>query len=564
MARELIKTLTDIDPLKALTLLYHTKEDDIINASNDNLDAVEDFYISETTESDEPYIKMVYGSRGKWGVVTNLVDPALSSNFHMLSGFEEVTRTINQGVGDEDSRHCLIITQPSSIDLYYDDDTKRYSVDNDYNIIRYAYIEDGDNKNAILTNVSHTADEVRFVSDALPDSSYRSRNDLGPVRGYTAYFVITEHMRDIYTSEYVFTSIEDAYNYLDTGDPINAIQVAQKEKPAKDRLAELYYNSVVVRRPINGGADTVERVGRSDIIIKIQYATNDGTLISNPNRAIVGYVNINNEPNDMTSHFGNIIWVAKQGTKITELRQIGPLGGWEGSGLPNFANTTGFYGPYIYDGYIYESDYNTNMLIFANQNDALAYLSGSNSVKAIGGGRGKFNDNKIIGDKTVYNTSSGSPETDMSSCWILNANQVDELANIFATGLTTWESDNNNLLVNQLISTERSFYAHSEPINAVCDLFWLPIDPTEFCNTSLSHISFVRDTYGLAETVGKFVDSTGSVVKTTYSNPWTNYLLPGGMVINAMENIGEMGDKLSSVVDQGAFTVKQLYNNIGE
>lgn len=343
---------------------------------------------------------------------------------------------------------------------------------------------------------------------------------LGNSSGYTSDIDF-----DMETNFYIFETNEECDYYLRTGDASKAIRRGS-EKPAKDRLAKLYYRSKVIKRPINGGADTVETIGSSHIDITIQYATNDGTIISNPTKSIVGYVNTGNVPNDMTTHFGNINWVAKQGTKITEVVQVGPEGSWKPGTLPKFATTTGFYGPYIYDGYIYESSYDTNMLIFANQNDAVAYLQGNTSVKAIGGGRGKFNWNKNIGDQISYNDSPNFTGGGMSSCWVLDEAGLQDLAPVFTTGLTSREmvnpdDPNEGYLVNQTSATIRSLAMYGEPIDMVCDLFWLPFDPSEFYTGNYTAIQVGKTVIESIMPMTKVAIGAGSAIWATAvtSNP---------------------------------------------
>lgn len=347
-------------------------------------------------------------------------------------------------------------------------------------------------------------------------------------------------------SHLTFANPEDAVNYLLTGEGDPLDEDGSGEVPADDRITTLFYASNIYSRTYN--ASDMERVGASTIYIDIQYAKNDGTVIVDKNRAICGYVNTNNAIND-SNHFGNIIWMAAPNTKILEVKQSWINGSADTKTLPSFSTTTGFYGPLIDGNTIYESRYNTNMYIFANRADAEAFLMGGNPTPLAGGtNAGQFNPDKLVGDPTVYNNPTADISADMSSCWILTKSEVDELANILATGLTSQESDENGIIVNTLITTERSFFAHSEPIDAIVDLFWLPFNPREFSNNDYDHIEFVQDTYGVFEALGEAVDSAGQAIKGAYSNPVGRAWLPGGIAVNAVESIQELTGALVSTV----------------
>lgn len=350
----------------------------------------------------------------------------------------------------------------------------------------------------------------------------------------------------------VFKTYDGARAYFNDGsldDLIDGEPTPEEEEPAQDRIANLYYRSNIYKSVYNSSER--ERVGASVINIEIQYETNAGLIISDKHRSICGYVNTGNQIND-ENHFGNIVWMAKQGVKILSVKQNGPGGFWSSKTLPTFANTTGFYGPLTVGNDIYESRYDTNMYIFANKTDAERFLSGDPTVKPLAGGTnaGQFSPDQLTGDPTVYNNPTATISSDMSSCWILNKDQVDELASILATGLTSQESDENGIIINTLITTERSFLAHSEPINAIVDLFWLPFDPREFTDNTSSHMSFVSDTYGVFEALGEAVDSAGRTVKGAYSSPMGRAWLPGGIAVQGIESFNEFASAIKSTVGE--------------
>lgn len=374
-----------------------------------------------------------------------------------------------------------------------------------------------------------------------------NNNSKGAVDGL--YFNVAQST-SFRASHLTFANPEDAVNYLLTGEGDPLDEDGSGEEPAVDRITTLFYASNIYSRVYNNS--NLQRLGASTIYIDIQYAKNDGTIIVDKNRAICGYVNTNNAIND-ENHFGNIIWMAANNVKILETKQSWLNGGFaDTKTLPQFATTTGFYGPLIDGNTIYESRYNTNMRIFANRADAEDFLRGGNPTP-IGGGTnaGQFNPDKLVGDPTVYNNPTADISADMSSCWILTKSEVDELANILATGLTSQESEENGILVNTLLTTGRSFSAHAEPIDAIVDLFWLPFNPREFSNNDYDHLVFAEDKYCSFEALGEAVDAAGQAVKGAYSNPVGRAFLPGGVFVNAYESGKAVGEKIASVIDVG-------------
>lgn len=393
------------------------------------------------------------------------------------------------------------------------------------------------------------------------DAPYKTQYLMGGILGERVYtlnyeLIVSNVKKSDGTIEpvKVFKTYDGARAYFNDGtldDLIDGEPTPDEEDPAEDRITTLFYASDIYSRAYNDS--TLARLGASTIYIDIQYAKNDGTIIVDKNRAICGYVNTNNAIND-ENHFGNIIWIAANNVKILETKQSWLNGGFaDTKTLPQFATTTGFYGPLIEGNTFYESRYNTNMRIFANKADAENFLRGGNPTPIAGGtNAGQFNPDMLVGDPTVYNNPTANITSDMSSCWILTKNEVNELANIFATGLTSQESEENGLLVNTLITTERSFLAHSEPIDSVIDLFWLPFDPREFSENSTSHMSFVSDTYGIFEALGEAVDSAGEVIKGAYSHPIGRSFLPGGTVVGYIERWNELADVIESTVGESS------------
>lgn len=400
-------------------------------------------------------------------------------------------------------------------------------------------------------------DDIKQFND---DTPYKTQYLMGGILGERVYtlnyeLIVSNVKKSDSTIEpvKVFKTYDGARAYFNDGsldDLIDGEPTPDEEDPAEDRITTLFYASDIYSRVYNDS--TLSRLGASTIYIDIQYAKNDGTIIVDKNRAICGYVNTNNAIND-ENHFGNIIWMAANNVKILETKQSWLNGGFaDTKTLPQFATTTGFYGPLIDGNTIYESRYNTNMRIFANRADAEEFLRGGNPTPIAGGtNAGQFNPDMLVGDPTVYNNPSANITSDMSSCWILTKSEVDELANILATGLTSQESEENGILVNTLLTTGRSFSAHAEPIDAIVDLFWLPFNPREFSNNDYDHLVFAEDKYCSFEALGEAIDAAGQAVKGAYSNPVGRAFLPGGVFVNAYESGKAVGEKIASVIDVG-------------
>lgn len=408
-----------------------------------------------------------------------------------------------------------------------------------------AELKDSDPKKpdgGLIGGVPYNFDE----QTGKPWNAYGWRGNVGFGWSVNGFYGNREQRSTLEVSHYLYKDRDDAIKAV-KGEEVEPMDENGESEGdlAEDREVMLYYESFISKRGYN--SSITENVGVSAIHFRVQYKNNKGEQIVDPYRAICGYVAPNNTPND-ANRFGNIIWVANRNINIIETKQ-NPVHGTiaPSKTIPSYTNTTGFFPPYIDDDIIYDARYNTNMRIFANQQDALNFLGGGNPTP-IGESGNKFNPSGFVGDKTVYNTVTSSPDADMSSVWILNQNQVNDLANIFATGLTVQESETNGILTNFLITSERSFFAHSEPINAVVDLFWLPFDPSEFVNKSFGHISFVSDKYGITESLAEFVDASGTTVKSIYSNPMSKVWLPGGTIVQGFEAIGDIRDHFDNVI----------------
>ena len=337
----------------------------------------------------------------------------------------------------------------------------------------------------------------------------------------------------------IASSLSGALKYINNGDEsdlLNKDGGTDDEVPAEDRTTVLYYNDRVSVTTF-GFNDTTDYFTHS-IQFKIQYKTNAGEKITEPRNSIVGYVKSSVDP----VTFSNIEWVYNKNVKIVDCKwSYGLVGGTKHTGTKppnNIPEIMCFYDQAQIDNKVYKAKFGTNMVIFANKSDADRFADGDKTVRPLYDGHsGRFDDTGDIGDKYSYNTQSYTIDNDMSSVWILTKEQLNELASVLATGLTKSEAESGQTLLNITKTTARSFTAQAEPVDMICDLFWVPIDVSEFCVTHTDHLQFGQDTYGAAGALDEFVDeTTGQVVKAARTSSRSIEALTGGI----FETIGSV------------------------
>lgn len=387
------------------------------------------------------------------------------------------------------------------------------------------------------------------------DAPYKTQYLMGGILGERVYtlnyeLIVSNVKKSDGTIESVkvFKTYDGARAYFNDGSLDDLIdgEPTPDEELAEDREVTLYYESDIFSRAYN--SSTSIHIGASTIHFRVQYKNNKGDEIVNPYRAICGYVANNNVPND-SNRFGNIVWVANNNINLLETKQH-PVNGSiaPSKSIPNYNNTTGFYPPYIDNNAIYDARYRTNMRIFANEQDALDFLGGGNPTP-IGESGNQFNPNGFIGDKTVFNDGHDLKGGGMSSCWIMNESQLEDLANVFTTGLTKVEEQDGDLIINITKTCARAFASHGEPIDAVVDLFWLPFDPSEFVIAGSSSFTLSQDDLSTATSLLKITAQSGDVVKA-----------------HGTRSFGESKEFVENVVDTmgGMFgTTIQKVQNVG-
>lgn len=346
---------------------------------------------------------------------------------------------------------------------------------------------------------------------------------------------------------------QDGYTkYKNTGDDAEDIEKIQGEPEgdvAEDRKVELFYNSTIYKAPVNS-TEPPEKFGASSVKFTVQYKKNDGTVILAPEQSIVGYCA---ETSFVNQYYGNIKWKKNSAAKILNISAQQTYlenGEWKTRTFDNIAvdafpwndKSFGFIGVYEDAGYQYTCKYGTNMRIYYNESDADATLGGDPTKQPIN--TPTTGKDGVIGEPTIYNLQENDVSNDMSSCWILDKNALNELAAVFATGCKTLKDDEGSALGTVVESSLRSLMAHAEPVDMVCDLFYLPFNPEEFGNCVNSEISISRDEYGILTTMAQISDEFSEQydVKTSLGYNWF-----GGPGVATLYNIKQIADSIESV-----------------
>lgn len=434
------------------------------------------------------------------------------------------------GIDFDDIEEGAFYINKSSINLTYNDSyhtvTNAYNVNTYGNLLGFIYKDKtGEIKTINPTQLTYTQNPASVINTSGVASAY-------PFSFYGFSNLNYKRSSGKLSASYrIFTDKGGAINYLNTGDDSGEIGGGggTEEVPAEDRTTVLYYNDRVSVTTF-GFNDTTDYFTHS-IQFKIQYKTNAGEKITEPRNSIVGYVKSSVDP----VTFSNIEWVYNENVKIVESKwSYGLVGGTKHTGTnppDDIPDILCFYDQAQIDNKVYKAKFGTNMVIFANKSDAERFAEGDKTVRPLYDGHsGRFDDTGDIGDKYSYNTQSYTIDNDMSSVWILTKEQLNELASVLATGLTKSEAESGQTLLNITKTTARSFTAQAEPVDMICDLFWVPIDVSEFCITHTDYLQFGQDTYGAAGALDEFVDeTTGQVVKAARTSSRSIEALTGGI-----------------------------------
>lgn len=351
----------------------------------------------------------------------------------------------------------------------------------------------------------------------------------------------------------LFATENGLVKYKNTGDDSEDLEHLIPEPEgdvAEDRKVELFYNSTIYKAPVNS-TEPPEKFGASSVKFTVQYKKNDGTVILAPEQSIVGYCA---ETAFVNQYYGNIKWKKNAAAKILNISAQQTYldnGEWKTRTFDNIAvnafpwndKSFGFIGVYEDAGYQYTCKYGTNMRIYYNESDADATLGGDPTKQPIN--TPTTGKDGVIGEPTIYNLQENDVSNDMSSCWILDKNALNELAAVFATGCKTLKDDEGSTLGTVVESSLRSLMAHAEPVDMVCDLFYLPFNPEEFGNCVNSEISISRDEYGVLTTMAQISDEFSEQydVRTSLGYNWF-----GGPGVATLYNIKQIADSIESIV----------------
>lgn len=351
----------------------------------------------------------------------------------------------------------------------------------------------------------------------------------------------------------MFATQNGLEKYKDTGDDSEDIEhliPTPEGDVAEDRKVELFYNSTIYKAPVNS-TEPPEKFGASSVKFTVQYKKNDGTVLLAPEQSIVGYCA---ETAFVNQYYGNIKWKKNAAAKILNISAQQTYlenGEWKTRTFDNIAvdafpwndKSFGFIGVYEDAGYQYTCKYGTNIRIYYNESDADATLGGDPTKQPIN--TPTTGKDGVIGEPTIYNLQENDVSNDMSSCWILDKNALNELAAVFATGCKTLKDDEGTTLGTVVESSLRSLMAHAEPVDMVCDLFYLPFNPEEFGNCVNSEISISRDEYGVLTTMAQISDEFSEQydVRTSLGYDWF-----GGPGVATLYNIKQIADSIESIV----------------
>lgn len=293
---------------------------------------------------------------------------------------------------------------------------------------------------------------------------------------------------------FIDTKSIDEYNA--TGDDSGSVEKIYPEEepeiPAIDRQATLYLKCDVMQRS-NDPTAAPEKIKSVSIEFVVQYKTNGGEDIGtgNPRTGVVGIVT-----NTLDSQLFNI-WY-KQPNDTAKRCKVYKMYVDTGNGRHEVdpktwtftsADRLGIYKTEVYkDNNIFYGNIRTNMLIFANEAAAEGYINkeydpttGKLPAPILDGVR-TYSPDLPTGDKLTYNGIQTMPTGGLSECWLLDAAGLEQLASIFKTGLTIEENEEFGFFETTLLSTVRGLSMYNSPIDMIVDMFWIPIDISDYCN----------------------------------------------------------------------------------
>lgn len=266
-------------------------------------------------------------------------------------------------------------------------------------------------------------------------------------------------------------SLGGALKYLKTGDESDLLNGGHEPVIAERNINTLYLKSTVYRSATSSRTQAV-KVESHRWEFDVQRYNDDGTEIEKWNRGVIGFVNDTN-----TGHY-NLGFMENTSTKnLVKIRVDGvevPKNSFSWvTGLTTYTENTK---DVIEDQtYFYWSDISTNMYIFDTLYNAQQVIQGIEEgiVKM-------FEGDDLT--NTHLNDNDLDFNTDMSDCFVLNQTDVKELAKRFNAYVTDSGDIVSDLFVGMAM--------HENPIDCNIDLFEMPIDVSEFCETEQYLVKF--------------------------------------------------------------------------
>lgn len=274
------------------------------------------------------------------------------------------------------------------------------------------------------------------------------------------------------TSHDVYKDYKSAYNHLKYGTDDGKLEEDGSEGGTSERDTDILYFNCKIMRAQFSHRNPSEFVENVEVKFKIKsYDPETGKMIPNANRGVIGWVD------DSVSGYKNVRFIYNTTTKnVIECSLNGT------DIKPSSFDYNQFYGTYTdnfkYGNYYYYGRVNTNMYIFDSLHNAQQFIDGLNdglNGLITGGQVGDLTDMTLTNNDVNYNVG-------MSETYILTQVQVSQLADRFNMNVTA----DGNILDGLFMGLSM----YNNPIDVCIDLFALPVNVTDFVETSSHSIDF--------------------------------------------------------------------------
>lgn len=91
-------------------------------------------------------------------------------------------------------------------------------------------------------------------------------------------------------------------------------------------------------------------------------------------------------------------------------------------------------------------------------------------------------------DDMLGNTNSADYDCGLSECWLIDKNAMKNIAQTFNTTIKRGTNNSSAYVMGEWIV---GLSAYSNPLDVVCDLFYMPIDLTDYCTTTTTSFSLI-------------------------------------------------------------------------